>query len=87
MEDQELTNKVSECTTIDELVKLLSSTKTIMGSRREFTGESMARRAIAVHKGYDMPRYVTRSYGIRRKVMELNNSPRDIIDFYCHIDE
>lgn len=85
--EYELKDQIASCTSIDEVVKVVTECKGIEGSRNVFYDPKILLEDIdRVVKRSHSPNQVTRSCGLRKKVMVLSGYDADTINRYCYRD-
>ena len=85
--ESDLKERIDSCTSMDEVIKVIADSKGIEGSRNVFyKPEILIEYIDRVVKRSHSPNQVTRSCGLRKKVMMLSGYDADTINRYCYRD-
>jgi hypothetical protein len=79
----ELTIQINNCTTIDEVITVITKSKGIYGTYYLHTVENIIENINKVVKKETIPQMITRSCGLREKVMRLSNYDEQLIKNLC----
>lgn len=86
MNQIEIEDKIKKCESLSELMAYIDSIDGIHGSYRFYDKITLMSKIPLVYHQYGMPNQITRSCGLRRKVMELSKVSQEVIDYYCQMD-
>lgn len=84
-----LESKIRNSKSYDDLLLLISSQEEnfeIVGSHKSYNKDELLKRLTVVEQKIIPINIITRSFGLRKKVMQLLGYKEDQIDWYCKDD-
>ena len=77
---------ITKCNSIDELIRYLITIPGITGSYKFYSSPVLVQYVNEVTKGFAFPNKLTRSCGLRKKVLQLSNMSEEFINKFCPLD-